>query len=55
MLDDREQRVMTLIYGVGQERHTMAEVADLMQIKRERVRQIRDKALRKLKKTMKNN
>lgn len=55
VLDDREQRVMTLIYGVGQERHTMAEVADLMQIKRERVRQIRDKALRKLKKSMKNN
>lgn len=49
VLNDRERQVITLVYGVGQERHTMAEAAAIMQIKRERVRQIRDKALRKLK------
>ena len=50
LLDDRERRVMTLIYGIDTDRHTMAEVGMLMDIKRERVRQIRDKALRKLRK-----
>lgn len=50
MLDDRERQVMTLIYGIGTDRHTMAEVGMLMNLKRERVRQIRDKALRKLRK-----
>ena len=50
MLDKRELQVMTFIYGIGQDRHTMAEVGVLMGIKRERVHQIRDKALRKLRK-----
>ncbi len=49
-LDDRERKVMTLIYGVGTDRHTMVEVGAIMNLKRERVRQIRDKALRKLRK-----
>lgn len=49
-LDERERQVMSLIYGVGTDRHTMAEVGMAMNLKRERVRQIRDKALRKLRK-----
>ena len=49
-LDERERQVMTLIYGIGTHRHTMAEVGMLLDLKRERVRQIRDKALRKLRK-----
>ena len=53
LLDDRERRVMTLIYGIDTDRHTMAEVGMLMDIKRERVRQIRDRAVRRLKKNMK--
>jgi RNA polymerase primary sigma factor len=50
VLDEREQRVLSLVYGIGGDKHTMAETAVLMDIKRERVRQIRDKALRKLRK-----
>lgn len=50
MLHEREQQVVSLIYGIDGERHTMAEVAEIMQLRRERVRQIRDKALRRLRK-----
>ena len=51
ILDERQQRVVSLLYGIGGERHTMAEAAMLLGLKRERVRQIRDAALRKLKKS----
>ena len=50
VLDERERQVVQLIYGIGSDRHTMAEAAQLMGLRRERVRQIRDKALRKLRK-----
>ena len=50
ILGEREQRVISLLYGIGQERHTMAEAALLLGLKRERVRQVRDQALRKLNK-----
>ena len=50
VLDDREKQVISLIYGIGTDHHTMAETGAIMDLKRERVRQIRDKALRKLRK-----
>ncbi len=50
ILDERERQVIALIFGIGTDRHTMAEVGDVMELRRERVRQIRDKALRKLRK-----
>ena len=50
ILNDREQQVLSLIYGIGTDKQTMAEAAIIMNLKRERVRQIRDKALRKLRK-----
>ena len=50
LLDDREKQVVTMIYGLNTEKHTMAEIAEVMGIKRERVRQIRDKAMRKVRK-----
>ncbi|MBR1505123.1 MAG: sigma-70 family RNA polymerase sigma factor [Prevotella sp.] len=50
VLNERERRVVDLYYGNGYERQTMAEIGEVMQLKRERVRQIRDLALRKLKK-----
>lgn len=53
VLDEREKRIITYIYGLTGSRYTMAEIAEEMGIKRERVRQIRDKALRKLHKKMK--
>jgi RNA polymerase primary sigma factor len=52
-LDARESRVVNAFYGIGQEHETMAEIAEDMELKRERVRQIRDKAIRKLRKAYK--
>ena len=37
-----------LLHGINQERETMAEIAEDIGLKRERVRQERDKAIRKL-------
>lgn len=53
ILDEREKRIITYIYGLTGSHYTMAEIAEEMGLKRERVRQIRDKALRKLHKKMK--
>lgn len=50
LLDKRESRVVNAYFGIGQEHETMAEIAEDMELKRERVRQIRDKAVRKLRK-----
>lgn len=47
-LDERERAVVSAFYGIGSERLTMAEIAQQMGLKRERVRQIRDVAVRKL-------
>ena len=52
-LDGRESRVVNAFFGITQERETMAEIAEDMDLKRERVRQIRDKAIRKLRKAYK--
>lgn len=49
-LEGREHQVISLYYGLEDEALTMAEIADAMQLGRERVRQIRDHALRRLKK-----
>lgn len=49
-LNEREQAVIRGIYGVDEERKTMAEMGLALGLKRERVRQIRDKALRKMRK-----
>lgn len=53
VLNERDQRVVNLYYGNGYERQTMAEIAETMGLKRERVRQVRDQALRKLRKEAK--
>lgn len=50
VLNEREQAVITRCYGIGRDRQTMAEAGEELGLKRERVRQIRDKALRKLRK-----
>ena len=47
-LNDREREVITRFYGIGATHQTMAEIADAMGLKRERVRQIRDRALRRM-------
>ena len=53
-LDERESRVVNAFFGINQEHETMAEIAEDMDLKRERIRQIRDKAVRKLRKAYKN-
>ncbi len=53
-LDKRETKVINSYFGIGQERETMAEIAEDMELKRERVRQIRDKAVRKLRRVYKH-
>ena len=52
-LEDREKEVVQKFYGIGKPHVTMAEIAEDMGLKRERVRQIRDKALRKIGKNAK--
>lgn len=52
VLDDREREVVTRFYGLGSASFTMAEIGEAMGLKRERVRQIRDKAVRKMKKAI---
>ena len=47
-LDARSQQVVQYFYGVGVETCTMAEIGQMMGLKRERVRQIRDRAVRQL-------
>lgn len=49
-LDSRESQVINAFFGIGQDSLTMQEIADDMHLKRERVRQIRNRAIRRLKK-----
>ena len=47
-LSPREERVLRLRFGIGQEDHTLEEVGQDFDVTRERIRQIESKALRKL-------
>ena len=49
-LNEREQAVIRRYCGIEHQRMTMAEIGEELGLKRERVRQIRDKAVRKLRK-----
>ena len=49
-LTQREMEVVNRFFGLDREHETMAEIADGLGLKRERVRQIRNRALRRLKK-----
>jgi RNA polymerase primary sigma factor len=51
-LNERETAVVNAYFGIGEERLTMAEIGERMNLKRERVRQIRDRAVRRMKKNM---
>ena len=48
MLDERQQHIIRHAYGIGVHHMTLAEIGEELGLKRERVRQIRDKAVRKL-------
>ena len=53
-LSERERQVVVAFFGLDREHETLAEIAEDMQLKRERVRQIRNRAIRRLRKTYKN-
>lgn len=48
VLNEREQAVIKRYYGLIGYRLTMAEIGEDLEMKRERVRQVRDQAIRKL-------
>jgi RNA polymerase primary sigma factor len=52
-LEGREQQVVTAYFGIGQDHLTMAEIAEEMNVTRERVRQIRNRAIRRMRKAYK--
>ncbi|MCR4581930.1 MAG: sigma-70 family RNA polymerase sigma factor [Prevotella sp.] len=52
-LDSRQQQVINAYFGIGQERLTMAEIGLEMGMRRERVRQVRDQAVRRLRRAYK--
>ena len=49
-LNERERAVINAYFGIGEERMTMAEIGEQMGLKRDRVRQIRDRATRRMRK-----
>ncbi len=53
-LNERENQVVNAFFGIGQDHLTMAEIAEDMGLKRERVRQIRNRAIRRMKKTFRH-
>ena len=53
-LNERESWVVTAYFGLGEERQTMAEIAADMGLKRERVRQIRNRAIRRMRKAFRD-
>ena len=52
-LNEREQKVITAYFGINQDHLTLGEIAADMDLKRERVRQIRNRAIRRLKQNYK--
>ncbi len=53
-LNERERKVLEAFYGIGQPEMTLDEIGRNMGLTRERVRQIRQKAIRQLRKNTKN-
>ena len=48
MLNDRERMVVKMLFGIGKAEMTAEEVATSLNLTRERVRQIKERALRRL-------
>lgn len=48
VLNDREQKVVKAFFGIGMQEMTLEEIGDKYNLTRERVRQIKEKAIRRL-------
>ena len=51
VLNGRERMVLKMLFGIGRNEMTAEEVAHNMSLTRERVRQIKERALRRLRET----
>ena len=49
VLNDREKKVIVMSFGIGCHEKSLEEIGDLLGLTRERVRQIKEKSLRKIK------
>ena len=54
ILNDRERKVLTAFFGIGKPEMTLEEIGDKYNLTRERVRQIKEKAIRRLRHNTKN-
>jgi RNA polymerase primary sigma factor len=54
VLNDRERKVIEASYGINQPELTLEEIGEKFGLSRERVRQIKEKAIRKLRSSTKN-
>lgn len=54
LLNDREQKVVRAFFGIGSPEMTFEEIGDKYNLTRERVRQIKEKAIRRLRHNTKN-
>ncbi|MBO4503248.1 MAG: RNA polymerase sigma factor RpoD/SigA [Bacteroidales bacterium] len=54
-LPDKEREVLMLFYGINtSHEHTLDEIGDILELSRERVRQIKERALKRLRQNAKN-
>ena len=54
LLNDREQKVVRAFFGIGSPEMTLEEIGEKYNLTRERVRQIKEKAIRRLRHNTKN-
>ena len=54
MLNDRERNIIECFFGIGQPEMTLEEIGERFGLTRERVRQIKEKAIRRLRQNTKN-
>ena len=54
-LDERESKILQLSYGIGVEEMSLEEIGQQFGLTRERVRQIREKAIKRLRTTSRSN
>lgn len=49
LLTDKEKDILKKAYGIGVEEHSLEEIGRIYRLSRERVRQIKERAIRRLK------